>query len=361
MKNLVLKNVTKSYQRTVLDDVSFEIKQGEFISIIGPSGSGKTTLLRCLAGLETLTKGSIVLDKVSFHLLDPQERNISMVLQETTLFPQMNVFKNIAFPLKNKKYPKDVIQEKVLWAVKWLGIESLLKQLPHTLSGGEQQRVALARSMVKDSTLFLLDEPLSSLDIQIKTIIQNQIKQLHQETKKTIVYITHDHMEAMSLSDRIVVMKDGKSLQIGTPKQLYQSPNCHFVAQFMSEWGFYTWRINSRQNKEIQEQEQEQDFFDKPSFLLSILDENKRISFMSVRSEHFQISDIKPENVLFSFEATVIRIEYLGSRQKLYFNLEGNVLFVIVSSNFVCQSSDKYHFFVLERDVFFFDDSLKRL
>jgi multiple sugar transport system ATP-binding protein len=218
---------------TAVDGVDLISTDGEFLVLLGPSGCGKTTLLRMIAGLETPTAGEILIDNKVMTGLPPRARNIAMVFQSYALYPHMTVFKNIAFPLRPLGTEKKEIQKKVKWSAGMFGIEHLLDRKPRELSGGERQRVALARAMVREPSLFLLDEPLSNLDAKLRTSAREELQQLQKRIGITALYVTHDQVEAMGLGERIVVMNEGKIRQIGTPGEVYRKPADTFVATFL--------------------------------------------------------------------------------------------------------------------------------
>lgn len=234
MVTLKIENLSKHYDHVrVLDNFSITIESGEFMVLLGPSGCGKTTALRCIAGLTHATKGQILLDGQSITDLSPQERDIAMVFQNYALYPHMTVYDNIAFPLKMRKKPKYYIQEKVTEMAELLGLKDLLKRKPRELSGGQMQRVALGRALVREPKLFLMDEPLSNLDAKLRSYMRTEIKKLQKQVGITTLYITHDQLEAMSMADRITVMKSGTIQQIGKPIDIYTRPTNTFVAQFV--------------------------------------------------------------------------------------------------------------------------------
>ncbi len=235
MATITFKNVVKTYEDgvTVIPDLNLEIKDKEFIILVGPSGCGKSTTLRMIAGLEEVTKGELYIGDRLVNKVAPKDRDIAMVFQSYALYPHMTVYKNMAFGLTLRKVPKKVIDEKVRAAAKILDIEKYLNRKPKALSGGQRQRVALGRAMVRDPAVFLLDEPLSNLDAKLRTEMRSQITKLHQRLQTTFVYVTHDQTEAMTMADRIVVMKDGIINQVDTPQELYNHPCNVFVAGFI--------------------------------------------------------------------------------------------------------------------------------
>ncbi|HIC36090.1 MAG TPA: sn-glycerol-3-phosphate ABC transporter ATP-binding protein UgpC [Candidatus Marinimicrobia bacterium] len=234
MASVKFSNVGKWFDESVaVDDFSLDVKDGEFIVLVGPSGCGKTTLLRLLAGLEEIDKGDIFIDDHLVNDVDSKDRNIAMVFQNYALYPHMDVFDNIAFGLKLRKYPKDKIKSSVQDAAKILRIENLLERKPKELSGGEKQRVALGRAIVRHPKVFLFDEPLSNLDAKLRVQMRAEIKKLHSQLKTTIIYVTHDQVEAMTMGDRIVIMNEGKSQQVGSSLDVYQNPRNLFVSGFI--------------------------------------------------------------------------------------------------------------------------------
>ena len=235
MASISLKNVYKIFDdgTTAVNDFSLEINDREFIILVGPSGCGKSTTLRMIAGLEDITKGELKIGDRIVNDVAPKDRDIAMVFQSYALYPHMTVYKNMAFGLELRKVPKDEIDKRVREAAKVLDIEHLLKRKPRALSGGQRQRVALGRAMVRSPSVFLLDEPLSNLDAKLRTTMRTEIKKLHQKLETTFIYVTHDQTEAMTMGDRIVVMKDGIIQQVDTPQNLYRHPYNMFVAGFI--------------------------------------------------------------------------------------------------------------------------------
>ena len=234
MTTISLKNIIKKFgDHEVVHSINLEIKDAEFIVLVGPSGCGKSTTLRMIAGLEEITAGEILIgDRIINNIL-PKDRNIAMVFQNYALYPHKNVFDNMSFALKLQKVPKPEIRERVNNAARILNIEELLSRKPSELSGGQRQRVAMGRAIVRNPDIFLFDEPLSNLDAKLRTQMRVEIKELHQRVKNTIVYVTHDQVEAMTLGDRIVVLKDGYIEQVGGPIELFQNPVNTFVAGFI--------------------------------------------------------------------------------------------------------------------------------
>lgn len=234
MANLKLHNLTKAYGKIeVVHGINLEVHDGEFLVFVGPSGCGKSTTLRMIAGLEEITSGIIEIADRQVNNLEPKERDIAMVFQNYAIYPHMSVKKNIAFGLRSSKASKAEKEARILEVAGILDMTELLERRPNELSGGQRQRVAIGRAMVRDPAVFLFDEPLSNLDAQLRTQMRLEIKKLHQRVGSTIIFVTHDQVEAMTLADRIVIMKDGYIQQVGTPEQVYHKPANTFVAQFI--------------------------------------------------------------------------------------------------------------------------------
>ncbi len=235
MGSLVFKNIYKVYPGdvTAVSDFNLEIKDKEFIVLVGPSGCGKSTVLRMVAGLEEISKGELYIDNKLVNDVPPKDRDIAMVFQNYALYPHMTVYDNMAFGLKLRKIPNDEINKKVKAAAKSLGIEKLLDRKPKALSGGQRQRVALGRAIVRNPKVFLMDEPLSNLDAKLRVQTRAEIIKLHDELQTTFLYVTHDQVEAMTMGDRIVVMKEGVIQQAASPEELYKNPSNLFVAGFI--------------------------------------------------------------------------------------------------------------------------------
>ncbi len=234
MSNLKLSQLAKTYGQTeVLHSIDLDIRDGEFVVLVGPSGCGKSTTLRLIAGLEEVTSGTIEIAGRVVNNLEPKDRDIAMVFQNYAIYPHMTVRKNIGFGLRSSKMPRADKDKRIDEIAGILGMTDLLSRKPSQLSGGQRQRVAIGRAMVRDPAVFLFDEPLSNLDAQLRTQMRLEIKKLHQRVGATIVFVTHDQVEAMTMADRIVIMKDGHIQQVGTPSEVYHSPANTFVASFI--------------------------------------------------------------------------------------------------------------------------------
>jgi multiple sugar transport system ATP-binding protein len=236
MATIELKHIKKHYPKSnglAVKDFNLTIQDREFIVLVGPSGCGKSTTLRMIAGLEEISEGDLIISDKRVNDVEPMDRDIAMVFQNYALYPHMTVYANMSFGLKMRKFKKDVIKERVTEAAKVLGLEDYLNRKPKALSGGQRQRVALGRAMVRNPTVFLMDEPLSNLDAKLRVQMRSEIKKLHRRLNVTTIYVTHDQTEAMTLADRIVIMNQGEIQQIGTPKEVYNNPANVFVGGFI--------------------------------------------------------------------------------------------------------------------------------
>ncbi|TKB50512.1 spermidine/putrescine ABC transporter ATP-binding protein PotA [Ferrimonas sediminicola] len=232
-----LDSVTKSYDgdRTIIDNLSLAIYDGEFVTLLGPSGCGKTTVLRLIAGLEECSAGRILLGGQEITHLGPEQRNVNTVFQSYALFPHMTVYDNVAFGLRTAKVPEGEIKPRVIEALKMVQLDAMASRKPDQLSGGQQQRIAIARAVVNRPKVLLLDESLSALDYKLRKQMQIELKQLQRKLGITFIFVTHDQEEALSMSDRILVMREGEVVQTGTPKEIYETPASRFVAEFIGE------------------------------------------------------------------------------------------------------------------------------
>ena len=324
MARVVLENICKTYPGKVdaVKNVSFDIKDKEFLVLVGPSGCGKSTLLRTIAGLEDLTDGKIYIGDTLVNNVPPKDRDIAMVFQNYALYPHMNVYKNMAFALQLRKFPKAEIDKRVKDAAEILGISPLLERRPKALSGGQRQRVAVGRAIVRKPRVFLFDEPLSNLDAKMRVQMRTEISKLHTRLQSTIIYVTHDQVEAMTMGDRIVVMKDGVIQQIADPLTLYENPVNNFVAGFIGNppMNFMRGKIIKKENVW---------FFDEGNMQVRIVEDmvpklnpylNKEIVF-GIRPEDIHdklfVGEAPIEN---TFTATVEVIEPMGSEVYLYLN-----------------------------------------
>lgn len=311
MSAININSVGKIYPNgtRALEDVNIEINDGEFVVLVGPSGCGKTTLLRMVAGLEDITEGEIsIADKV-VNKIAPKDRDIAMVFQNYALYPHMSVYDNMAFSLKLRKLPKQEIDQKVKDAAKTLEIDELLERKPKALSGGQRQRVAIGRAIVRDPKAFLFDEPLSNLDAELRVTMRKELSALHEKIGGTMIYVTHDQVEAMTLADQIVVLNEGYVAQAGAPLDLYNNPNDTFVAGFIGSPKMNFMNVKSIKNDD------EINLKSESLNIKSLVDVEVNTNYtLGMRPEHIYICE-KNESDL---EVTVDYSEQLGSETYFY-------------------------------------------
>ena len=346
MASLSLKNINKTYPNgfVAVHDFNLEIEDKEFIIFVGPSGCGKSTTLRMIAGLEEITSGELWIGDKMVNDVEPKDRDIAMVFQNYALYPHMSVYDNMAFGLKLRKTPKDKIDKLVHEAAKILDIEHLLDRKPKALSGGQRQRVAMGRAIVRNPKVFLMDEPLSNLDAKLRVQMRIEISKLHQRLETTIIYVTHDQTEALTLGTRIVVMKDGVVQQVDAPIDLYQRPKNLFVAGFIGSP-----QMNFIESKVVKSGSDVMLMFGSHSIKLPenksqiLLDkgyENKTV-IMGIRPE-----DIKDEEIFINstpdgvIEATIKVYEMLGAEVFLYFSIDQFELTVRVNPRTTARPGD---------------------
>ena len=285
-----------------LNNINVNIKAGEFFTLLGPSGCGKTTLLRSIAGFNKISNGNILIGGKNINILQPWERNLGFVFQNYALWPTMTVFENISYGLKVRKLPKDKIISKVLDIMRLVKLEDYANAYPSSLSGGMQQRTALARALVIDPPILLLDEPLSNLDAKLRILLRNEIRQIQQRLSITALYVTHDQEEALDISDTIAVMNEGEIIQVGYPRQIYKDPNSSFVADFLGKANFIKGKALSKNEFKISD-----NITIKTNFKNDI-DINK-INYCFIRPEDVKICN--KDNSIIS--ATIIEISFLGN------------------------------------------------
>ncbi|WP_422478559.1 ABC transporter ATP-binding protein [Pleomorphochaeta sp. DL1XJH-081] len=319
MATVELKNITKVYDGNVkaVDNVNIDVKDREFVVLVGPSGCGKSTTLRMVAGLEDISGGELYIDGKLVNDVPPKDRDIAMVFQNYALYPHMSVYDNMAFGLKIRKFPKEEIDQRVREAAKILDIEQLLDRKPKALSGGQRQRVAVGRAIVRKPKVFLFDEPLSNLDAKLRVQMRAEISSLHNRLKATMIYVTHDQIEALTMADKIVVMKLGIIQQIGGPLEMYNDPNNKFVAGFIGSppMNFMTVKI-AAEGKQL--------FADEGSFRIKLTEKHnklladyvgKQVTF-GIRPEDVKFSDDAIEDTTINGEVGVV--EPLGSETHIY-------------------------------------------
>jgi multiple sugar transport system ATP-binding protein len=324
MASIKFENIKKIYEpdNVVVKDFSLNIEDGEFVVLVGPSGCGKSTLLRTIAGLVTPTGGNIWINDQIVNTVAPKDRNVAMVFQNYALYPHMNVFDNLAFGLRLRKFNKVEVNERVNKAAEILKITSLLGRKPKELSGGERQRIALGRAIVRNPSVFLFDEPLSNLDAKLRVHMRAEIKKLHQKLKTTMVYVTHDQVEAMTIGDRIIILNDGIIQQIGTPLEVYKNPANIFVAGFIGSppMNFITGEISN-------------DVFSFNNFKMKL---TKSMILESEKKTKKMIVGIRPEDISFSKKGLEYRLLYreqLGNESFIYIKVGDQNLVVRVTQD----------------------------
>jgi len=363
MAEITLNHIHKRYDNAddyAVTDFNLEVEDNEFIVFVGPSGCGKSTTLRMIAGLEEITEGELLIDGDMMNDVEPKDRDIAMVFQNYALYPHMTVFDNMAFGLKLRKMPKDEIKERVDKAAEMLGLSDLLDRKPAALSGGQRQRVALGRAVVRSPRVFLMDEPLSNLDAKLRVHMRTEIAKLHEDLKTTMIYVTHDQTEAMTLADRIVIMDAGFIQQIGSPFEVYNSPNNAFVASFIGspsmnlhEVTYQDGRITNNNGIDLMVSEPSRKVLDGNGY------EGKQVIF-GIRPEDIhteQIAlDTSPETVV---KTKISVAELTGAESILYIDVGGTEMVAVVDARDYHQPGEtmevafnmnKAHFFDAETE-----------
>ena len=358
MADLSLRNVQKIYPNGfhAVHDFNLEIKDKEFIIFVGPSGCAKSTTLRMIAGLESISDGEFYIDGELMNNIEPKDRDIAMVFQNYALYPHMTVYDNMAFSLKLRKVPKDEIDAKVREAAKILDLDKLLERKPSQLSGGQRQRVAMGRAIVRQPKVFLMDEPLSNLDAKLRVQMRIEISKIHQRLGATIIYVTHDQVEAMTLGTRIVVMKDGYIQQVDSPKNLYNKPCNLFVAGFIGspQMNFFDAICHVKGNDVIL-QIGNSTFpvpADKGKALIDGGYDGKTV-ILGIRPE--DVREATPEDAGSTIEADIKFYELLGAEVYLYFDLEGMQMTARTSSSTSLRQGSKAQFALDMNKIHVFD------
>jgi multiple sugar transport system ATP-binding protein len=331
MAEVILKNIKKVYDKNVVavHDFSLDIADKEFVVLVGPSGCGKSTLLRMIAGLEEISGGELYIDDHLVNSIAPKDRDIAMVFQNYALYPHMTVYDNLAFSLQLRKLKKEEIKEKVLAAANILGIESLLGRKPKELSGGQRQRVAIGRAIVRHPKVFLMDEPLSNLDAKLRNQMRAELIKLHKQVDTTFIYVTHDQTEAMTLGQRIVVMKDGLVQQIGTPHEVFHSPANLFVAGFIGSpaMNFFPVELMKTGNTySVTMKDMQVEVTPEQADRLNAMAKVPKNVIMGVRPENFTIVPEGKENSLY---AKMDVTEMMGSDVHIHVEIDGKPAVVI--------------------------------
>ncbi len=358
MAGVTLENVIKIYPGNVkaVEDFNLEIGNGEFVVLVGPSGCGKSTTLRMVAGLEEITQGTIMIGDRVVNDIPPKDRDIAMVFQNYALYPHMTVYDNMAFGLKLRKFKKAEIEKRVREAAEILGIGELVERRPKALSGGQRQRVAVGRAIVRKPSVFLFDEPLSNLDAKMRVQMRTEISRLHARLETTMVYVTHDQVEAMTMGDRIVVMKDGLIQQVDAPTDLYDDPANTFVAGFIGTppMNFFDVTVQQQDGKLTLQEE---------TFTLDIPPEWKeklapyagKQAVFGLRPEHVGSPTAESIENAAKIRANVEVIEPMGSETYLYMNTGANDFISRVDSHRYCQVGDKIDLAVMLNKAHVFD------
>jgi len=362
MAQVILKEISKKFGLIqVLSNVNLEINSGEFVSLLGPSGCGKTTLLRMIAGLETIDSGELLIDGKRYNDIPAQNRKIAMVFQSYALFPHMTVSKNIRFGLKINKTPEDEIKKKVEWAIELFGLKGLENRLPKEISGGQRQRVALARALVLNPKVLLLDEPLSNLDAALREMAMEELKRIHRQVGKTIIYVTHNQVEALSMSERIAVINQGKIEQYDTPRTIYDFPKTVFTASFVGSpvMNFFDGIISSCQD-EIGIQ---------TDFVFIKLDAERMEKLKSFKNKKVKVG-IRPQNISYAehheskrasdtmIQVSIELLETQGDRSLVVSKTSSNIILrFMVSRDINIKSGEMVDVFLDGRRIHLFDPS----
>jgi multiple sugar transport system ATP-binding protein len=333
MAKVELKNLSKTYDKKILalENINLTIEDGQFFVLLGPSGAGKTTTLRCIAGLEKIDSGSVLFDNESVTEDQPASRDVSFVFQQFSLYPHYTVYENLAFPLRSpmRKLPEDEIKMKIEDISKMLKISNKLKNKATELSGGEMQRVAIGRALVRKPNIYLMDEPLSSLDAKLRESLRVELKSIQTNLNATILYVTHDQAEATTLADKIGVLKEGKIVQIGTPEEIYENPNSIYVSQ----------RLGSPKINVL------------PGSLFNI-------------NDNIPTFGIRPENILLGsgkYSGKIISIENLGSETVVAINFEGHELLSSIQGTYKSSINEAINFDINTNKVLKFDKEGNRI
>jgi multiple sugar transport system ATP-binding protein len=354
MATVTFDHLFKRYGEDVIavNDLNLEVQDGEFLVLVGPSGCGKTTALRCVAGLEEISDGRLLIGDRVVNNIAPKDRDIAMVFQSYALYPHMSVYDNLAFGLKLRKMKKDEIERRVQEGAKILGLERFLDRKPKALSGGQRQRVALGRAIVREPAVFLMDEPLSNLDAKLRVQTRAEIARLHQRLGTTTIYVTHDQVEAMTMGDRIAVMRDGLLQQVGRPQDLYDHPVNIFVAGFIGSPAM-NFATTKAEGKDLMfggaklelagEQARAADSRPAGSTVL-----------IGFRPEHMEIANGQGGNAV-RFPATVDVVEYLGNEELIHATAEGNEIVALLPSDERMKPGDRVDLAVPMEKLHIFD------
>ena len=351
MSHIVMENLKKTYdnQQNVLDGINLEVNEGEFFVLVGPSGSGKSTLLRMIAGLEEISSGLLKMDGKIVNHLRPKERNLSMVFQNYALYPHLTVEQNILFGLHARKVNKHLQKKRLMETVEMMGLSELLKRKPKQLSGGQRQRVALARAVVSQSPICLMDEPLSNLDAKLRAHMRMEIKRLQQQLGLTLVYVTHDQVEAMTMGDRIMVLHDGEIQQVGDPITLYNEPANLFVASFIGSPKINLSTARLEDNQLV--------ISDKLKIPLKETLLNKKEVIVGIRAEHI----LHASDETATHELEVVTVEQLGNETSITFLVGQHFWTAKWIGQWQLRAGEKVKVSVTEEHLSFFDPITEKL
>jgi len=354
MTILQIKQLVKIYGKKVLavQGIDLEVQDGEFLVLLGPSGCGKTTTLRMIAGLEEVTDGEIILDNIDITDLPPRKRRVSMVFQNYAVWPHMTVFENIAYALKLRKMPKEEIKTIVERVAAMSKIDMYLERYPSQLSGGQQQRVAVARAIAVSPKLFLMDEPLSNLDAKLRSTMRTELKAIHNAAKATSIFVTHDQSEAMSMADRIVIMKDGIIMQIGTPDEVYHNCKNLFVADFIGTppTNFFTVSI-SKEKEELHAKNSHLDITLNPANRIIAEPYTGKNVILGVRPENMFICEAKEADLTINCLVS----EPQGSHQIVSAMLDETMIKFLAPPHPIIDSGETIHLRIVQDAMFLFD------
>lgn len=369
MPKLLLKNICKKYDEEsyAVKNVNLEVDDKDFVILVGPSGCGKSTTLRMIAGLEEISEGEMWLDGQFANYLTHKERDLSMVFQNYALYPTMSVYDNIAFSLKVRKVSKNTIKEKVNEVAEILGLQQLLKRIPKELSGGQKQRVAIASAIIRNPKILLMDEPLSNLDAKLRNHMRVEMSKLHKKLNNTIIYVTHDQTEAMTLGTKIVVLKDGEVHQIDTPEALYDNPVNKFVAGFIGlpSMNFIKCQLKNENqlmyfnlgNEKVYLPKSKSDLLIKKGY------ENKNV-IIGIRPEHItnniDMTERDKEYISSPISVKVDLSEMLGDKTNIYFKIGDNDLTAIFKDNCNLGIGDKAEVLIYTKNICIFDEKSEK-
>lgn len=369
MSKLLLKNICKKYddESYAVKNFNLEVDDKDFVILVGPSGCGKSTTLRMIAGLEEISEGEMWLDGQFANYLTHKERDLSMVFQNYALYPTMSVYDNIAFSLKVRKIPRNTIKEKVNEVAEILGIQQLLKRMPKELSGGQKQRVAIASAIIRNPKILLMDEPLSNLDAKLRNHMRVEMSKLHKKLNNTIIYVTHDQTEAMTLGTKIVVLKDGEVHQVDTPEALYDNPANKFVAGFIGlpSMNFIKCQLKNENqsmyfnlgNEKVYLPKSKSDLLIKKGY------ENKNV-IIGIRPEHItnniDMTERDKEYISSPISVKVDLSEMLGDKTNIYFKIGDNDLTAIFKDNCNLGVGDKAEVLIYTKNICIFDEKSEK-